>query len=184
MTTNWTERLLEQLTYHWDHSFRPKLDTLTGDEYFWEPVPGCWTVRQVDGEWRGDVAEDGTHFAPDPQPVTTIAWRLSHVTVGVLAMRNAIHFGGPPADYPMWEYAPTARQALAQLDEAYARWTDGVRGLDADALERPIGPGEGPWADRTYADLVLHINREVLHHGAEILLLRDLYRSRDTGAQS
>jgi hypothetical protein len=24
-------------------------------------------------------------------------------------------------------------------------------------------------------DLVLHINREVIHHGAEIALLRDLY---------
>jgi hypothetical protein len=26
------------------------------------------------------------------------------------------------------------------------------------------------------AELVLHINREVIHHGAEIALLRDLYR--------
>jgi hypothetical protein len=26
------------------------------------------------------------------------------------------------------------------------------------------------------AALVLHINREMLHHGAEIALLRDLYR--------
>jgi hypothetical protein len=25
---------------------------------------------------------------------------------------------------------------------------------------------------------VLHIHREVLHHGAEILLLRDLFRNR------
>jgi hypothetical protein len=30
------------------------------------------------------------------------------------------------------------------------------------------------------AALVLHINREVLHHGAEIALLRDLYRWRET----
>jgi hypothetical protein len=28
------------------------------------------------------------------------------------------------------------------------------------------------------AALVLHVNREVLHHGAEIALLRDLYRWR------
>lgn len=28
--------------------------------------------------------------------------------------------------------------------------------------------------------LVLHINREVLHHGAEIALLRDLYAHRST----
>ena len=26
------------------------------------------------------------------------------------------------------------------------------------------------------AALVLHVNREVIHHGAEIALLRDLYR--------
>jgi hypothetical protein len=28
------------------------------------------------------------------------------------------------------------------------------------------------------AELVLHIHREVIHHGAEIALLRDLYRQR------
>ena len=28
------------------------------------------------------------------------------------------------------------------------------------------------------AALVLHINREMLHHGAEIALLRDLYANR------
>jgi hypothetical protein len=32
------------------------------------------------------------------------------------------------------------------------------------------------------AELVVHINREVMHHGAEICLLRDLYRA--TGATS
>jgi hypothetical protein len=33
------------------------------------------------------------------------------------------------------------------------------------------------------AALVLHINREVLHHGAEIALLRDIYRWRDVPAE-
>jgi hypothetical protein len=28
------------------------------------------------------------------------------------------------------------------------------------------------------AELVLHISREAIHHGAEILLLRDLYRAQ------
>lgn len=31
------------------------------------------------------------------------------------------------------------------------------------------------------AGLILHIHREVIHHGAEILLLRDLYRHQPTG---
>ena len=71
--------------------------------------------------------------------------------------------------------APAAT-ALAQLDAAYAGWIGGVRGLAPGEMARAIGPAEGPWADRPMAELVLHINREMLHHGAEIALLRDLYR--------
>jgi hypothetical protein len=62
-----------------------------------------------------------------------------------------------------------------QLDDEYARWISGVRGLDDDGLARPCGPAEGPYADHPMSVLVLHINREVIHHGAEMALLRDLY---------
>lgn len=53
-----------------------------------------------------------------------------------------------------------------------------MRGLDDTGLAQPCGPAEGPWADLPMAALVLHINREVIHHGAEIALLRDLWRAR------
>ncbi len=33
----------------------------------------------------------------DPEPVTTMAWRLAHLIAG-FAETNASHFGGPPAD--------------------------------------------------------------------------------------
>jgi hypothetical protein len=33
-----------------------------------------------------------------------------------------------------------------------------------------------PFPEEPMAGLVLHISREVIHHGAEISLLRDLYR--------
>lgn len=49
-----------------------------------------------------------------------------------------------------------------------------MRGLRAAGLERPCGPAE-PFSGAPLAALVLHINREVIHHGAEIALLRDLY---------
>ena len=51
-----------------------------------------------------------------------------------------------------------------------------MRGLGADDLRRTVGPAEGLYAERPMAELVLHINREVIHHGAEIALLRDLHR--------
>lgn len=168
MTEERTEELADQLDWHWQHQLRPRLEGLTDDEYFWEPVPGCWTLHP-------DGSIDFSYPPPQPEPFTTIAWRLAHVIVGVLAMRNHSHFGGPPADYQSWPYARDARTALVQLDTAYANWITGVRGLDAAALARPCGPAEGPYADFSMATLVLHINREVIHHGAEIACIRDLY---------
>ena len=32
---------------------------------------------------------------PDPPPVTTIAWRMAHISIGVLGQRAANHFGEP-----------------------------------------------------------------------------------------
>ncbi|MEX3651396.1 DinB family protein [Mycolicibacterium fortuitum] len=164
----WTNLLAEQLDFHWTHQLRPRLDGLTDDEYFWQPVPDCWTVHP-------DGGIDFRYPPPQPEAFTTIAWRLAHVIVGVFAMRNHSHFGGPPADYQSWPYATDAATALTQLDDAYRNWIDGVRGLSEDDLAKPVGPAEGPWAEHSMAVLILHINREVIHHGAEIACIRDLY---------
>jgi hypothetical protein len=184
-TTTLPSELVEQLDFHWRNQLRPRLDGLTDDEYLWEPVPGSWNVRPRDAAstmpGTGGFTIDWVHPEPEPAPVTTISWRMAHIIVGVLAARVAGHFGGPPADYQSWEYAGTAAGGLAQLDAAYDAWTAGVRELDADALNRPCGPSEGPWGDRPMSTLVLHINREVIHHGAEIALLRDLYAHRTPG---
>ncbi len=185
---DWNRELAEQLDWHWREQLRPRLDGLTDGEYRWEPVPGAWNVRPR-GTGTAPIAAGSGEFtadfaipAPVPPPVTTIAWRMGHVVVGVLGMRVASHFGGPPVDYETHRYPGDAATALAQLDAAYALWIAGVRGLGADGLARACGPAEGPHADAPMAALVLHINREMLHHGAEIALLRDLYLWRLGGA--
>jgi hypothetical protein len=181
MSVDWNSELAEQLDWHWREALRPRLDGLTDDEYFWEPVPGMWSIRPR-GTSTAAVSLGGGAFtqdydrAADPAPATTIAWRLSHLLTGVFGMRVASHFGGPPAAYDSYDFPGTAADALARLDEVYAAWLAGVRGLGADGLARPCGPAEGPFAEYPMAALVLHINREALHHGAEIALLRDLYR--------
>jgi hypothetical protein len=159
---------------------------MTDEEYLWEPVTDCWSIRPRgtctspspigSGAWQRDDAPDD----PYPAPVTTIAWRMAHMTVEVLAMRNASHFGGARADYEDWPYAGTAAAALAGLEEQYAVWSAGVHGLGQDGLSRPCGEAEGPFASYPLATLVLHINREMIHHGAEIALLRDLHAHRPT----
>jgi hypothetical protein len=182
MDFDWVSHLADQLDWHWQAQLRPRLAGLTDAEYRWEPVPGSWNVRRRDtgpdaarqpgqGEWTVDFE----FLAPDPAPVTTIAWRLSHLIVGVFGLRAAAHFGGPPVSYETHEYAGTAALALSQLDAGYEAWMSGVRGLDDDGLLAPCGPAEGPFAEAPLADLVLHIHREAIHHGAEVALLRDLF---------
>ena len=181
---DWTMELGNQLTWHWQHQLRPRLVGLTDEEYFWEPAPDSWNVRPR-GQSRAPVqAGSGAYtidFAfpePDPPPVTTIAWRLGHIIVGVLGARIGSHFGGQPVEYQSFDYAGTAAAALEQLDQMYLAWSHGVRSLDTGGLARPCGPTEGPYADRPLVALILHINREVIHHGAEVALLRDLYAHR------
>jgi hypothetical protein len=115
---------------------------------------------------------------PDPAPVTTIGWRLGHLVVVVLGMRALPRFGGSVVDFSTFPYAGTAAEALSQLDEAYRVWSDGVRELGADGLALPANPDEPAYDGWSTASIVLHVQRELLHHGAEISLLRDLYRAR------
>jgi DinB superfamily len=184
MSIDWNAQLVDQMDRHWQDQLRPRLDDLTDDEYFWEPVPRTWSVRRR-AESTPSIAHGSGEYVmeyewpePTPPPVTTVAWRLGHIIVGVLGRRNAAHFGGPPCDYSTFGYAGTAGEALRQLDEAYAVWIKGVRGLSDDGLAQPCGPAEGPYAELSMAALVLHINRETIHHGAEVCLLRDIYRDR------
>lgn len=180
----WTDLLLDQLEWHWDHHLRPMLDGLTDDEYLWEPAPGAWSIRPraeataAMSAGAGELVIEYEAPAPEPAPVTTIAWRLGHLLVGVFGERNAAHFGAPPTGYDTRIWSATADGALAELDVEHDRWVEGVRGLGEEGLNRPCGPAEGPFADYPMSALVLHIHREVIHHGAEILLLRDLYRNR------
>lgn len=110
---------------------------------------------------------------PEPAPMTTIAWRLGHVIVGVLAMRNASHFGRAAVDYQTFEYATTAQAAVAQLEAEYATWMAGVESLGEEDLHRACGEHE--FEEDSMARLVMHIHRELIHHLAEVSLLRDLY---------
>lgn len=178
---DWSHELAEQMDQHWRAQLRLRLQGLSDAEYFWEPVPGCWSLRPR-GESRtpmavgaGGMVLDYEYPAPDPAPVTTVAWRLNHLLVGVLGQRNATYFGGPAVDYGSFAYPETATQALDALDREYARWIQGVRALTEADLAAPVGNREPAYPQAPVAGLVLHIHREVIHHGAEIALLRDLF---------
>ncbi|RRO13649.1 DinB family protein [Saccharopolyspora rhizosphaerae] len=177
---DWNQALREQWEWHWGNQVRSRLEGLNDEEYFWTPVPHAWSVRprgtstaQIQAG-AGDFTLDYGFPAPDPAPFTTIAWRLAHVIVGVLALRNATHFGAPGVDFDSWEYAGDAATALHQLEAQLDVWLTGVRGLNEAQLREPVGDAE-PFPDAPMAELVLHIHRELIHHLSEVCLIRDLY---------
>jgi hypothetical protein len=173
--------LIGQLEFYWDIHLRPRLEGLTDEEYQWAPVQPSWTVHP--GE-DGKAVFDLEYPEPAPVPVPTIAWRLVHIGVGCFAVRYNTFFADNVDDAPMFDprHIPddlplTADAGVAFLDEWYGRWHDAIRGLDDAGLAAPLGPRGGPYAEDTMLGLITHLNREVMHHGAEIGLLRDLYRA-------
>jgi DinB superfamily len=163
--------LVTAFDFAWDR-FTSRLDGLTDDEYFWEPVAGCWTLRpDSTGRW----ILDGTGRAPspdlDPMPVTTIAWRICHLAGSAVAGFTERFFGGDgPGELP--RHASEVPDFLAA---SYGAWRDGMVGLTPEAWEQLLGPAWGPYATSTAFDLGLHVLDEVVHHAAEVGLLRDLY---------
>src|SRR5699024_6242470 len=150
--------LEEQIDFHYREFMRPRLEGLTDQEYFFDPTGSgeIWTVHPPvpDGQvppgriqgGAGELVIDFEHPEPVPAPFTTIAWRLGHIIVGVLAARSHSHFDGPAADYFSWEYATTAEEALAQLDRQYERWPGGgtLGRVVARHPGRPHQPGADP----------------------------------------
>ncbi|WP_159941248.1 MULTISPECIES: DinB family protein [unclassified Nocardiopsis] len=176
MAVNWTGEILAQLRFYWDDSLWPRLEGLTDEEFHWEPVPGARTVRRGPG---GLHQPDSAVPEPQPPPVTTIAWRLGHLVVDVLETRVNWHFGDRTATRGSIDWPATATDARQRLRHAYTVWSEHVQDLDEDALAAPVGGAASPsWADFPMVALVLHVNREVIHHGAEVAALRDLYRAR------
>lgn len=171
---------------------RSRLAGLTDDEYLWEPVPGCWTIRRTgSGAYRADYTDRPVAvLRPDTgtgdPPFTTIAWRLWHLIGCYGGKRNPQWLGveRPPGGFERDDPAPaTAAEATAVLDRAHAFWQDLLQELPAASWWEPLGPVAGPYAEEDKASLVLHQLDEQIHHGAELGVLRDLYR-HDAAARS
>jgi len=156
--------------------FVGRVEGIDQDEFQWEPVPGCWTVRRTDdGSWIVDGG-GGAAPQPDPPPVTTIAWRAAHVGRCLNLFTERL-FGRPPGSSgpePSGDVADLPAFAAA----CYRSWRAAVDSARDDWWWQSLGPAWEPYADDNHVDVALHVLDEVVHHTAEIALLRDLYPRR------
>jgi DinB superfamily len=184
-------RLLNRMT-------GPEVDSGTGtpipvppmpdEEYLWEPVPGCWSVRRRSdgpgpgatllrgaGDWGRDSAEPSHPFPP---PFTTIAWRLSHISE-MLTLRADYTAGNRDMTSDSYRNSGDAVGAIRAFGAAVDAWREALVSTDDAALDT-IGYSGYPYgsdSEDMFIDTVWWVNQEILHHGAEIALLRDLYRA-------
>src|SRR2546427_2260763 len=112
---------------------RGRLDGLTEAEYFWQPVPGSWTLRHLpDGRWDADYA----YPDPEPAPFTTIAWRINHIA-SCKVMYHEYAFGPQKLTFPDLEIPQTPAAAVAMLDEGQALLVEALASLEYVDLQRP-----------------------------------------------
>jgi hypothetical protein len=171
--------LIELSSFAWQR-FRRRMDGLTDSEYFWEPVPMCRTVRRApDGTFRSD----GPAVRGDDRIFTTLAWRLCHIVDLLREDRNGPWLGLEPSRPPRARPgdAGSAAEVLSDLDEAYAYWHDLLTSTTNESLQELIGPVGAMYEQDTRRSFALHILDELIHHGAEAALLRDLYAASQAG---
>ena len=152
-------------------SLYARLAGLTDEEFFWEPVPGCWSVRQdQQGVWKVDYELP----EPDPAPLTTIGWRLVHVaTCKIMYHEHA--FGPRRLTWDNLEYPHTAADAITLFEEGHKRLKYTLMQLSETDMGKMVFTNWGEeWPIyKIFWTMASHD----LHHGGEIGCLRDFYRA-------
>lgn len=105
-----------------------RLAGMTDEEYLWEPVAGCWSIR----------------------PRTEAQ---SNAQVG---------------------------DAIEYFRQASSQWQSALESAGDEHIHE-VGYSQLPWGldpQLPFIEIAWWVNKELIHHAAEVALLRDLYRAR------
>ncbi|SFB54538.1 DinB superfamily protein [Amycolatopsis marina] len=167
---------------------RIEVTAMTDDEYLWEPVRNCWSIRpQAAGPGpgatmlagAGDWGRDAGRPHPWPPPITTIAWRLAHLSE-MLTLRADYTVGSRSLTEQHYVFHGDVTGGLRDFAEGTRSWRAALVSADDAALDE-VGRSSYPYGsdpEEPFLEIVWWVNQEILHHGAEIALLRDLYREQ------
>lgn len=139
-------------------------------------VAGNWGVSEARVE---EVLAHTGPLGPDVSPFTTIAWRLAHLQ-GNFAGSWDWTFGERREPKLLVDFSPSASVAVEGLWTSLDRWREGIAGVSEEQLDT-VGLSQYPYgsdAEEPFITVVWGNNLELIHHLAEICLLRDLWRNR------
>lgn len=172
-----TPARLAPLLAQFDTSVEVLQERLAGiddHEWRWEPAPNVFTVRPYGDGWRRDREDER-----DPcGTVRTIAWLAGHLAeMGLLRAdyTDGSHDLTPQGLCTQWP--GTAEEGVAFLFDGLQRWRDTLSRMDDDDIGT-VGRSQMPWGLDPHLpllDIVWWVNRELIHHAAEIAFVRDLY---------
>ncbi|MFI6644680.1 DinB family protein [Streptomyces sp. NPDC050504] len=144
------------------------------------------TVEKIAEDWSVGVERVEQVLAhtgepePDETPITTIAWRLGHLH-STFAGRWEWTFGGRRQDpYQLVDFTPSAGLALERFWATLDLWRESVASVTDEQLDT-VGFSQYPYGsdpDDPFVAVLWGDNIELIHHMAEIALLRDLWRVR------
>lgn len=149
----------------------PRDDLVELFDYVW--------LRFVDR--LGGLGEAEWQWAPIGDERVTMRWRIQHITDVLAADRNAPWLGvAQPPPTASSGPAASSEAAVAGLDPAFQRWRAVLEKTTDSSLGEKMGSVAAEYSESTRYAFALHIVDELVHHSAEVALLRDLYAGRDT----
>ncbi len=158
------------------------LEGLADDEYLWEPVDGCSSLRRAAEPRRpwGLAAVRSSWISSTPSPARYRSLRSPGASPTCSSAFSECATPRISAVPP----STTGRQTFRLMGRERSRSSTPPtpllgcgRAVARGAVTAPR-TGRGPFATSPFGSLVLRINQELIHHLAEVLLVRDLYRNR------
>ncbi len=144
------------------------------------------SVAKIAEDWSVSVerVEEVLAFTGEPEPdvvpITTIAWRLGHLHSDFEG-RWEWTFGERRQDPRLLvDFTPSASLALERFWATLDRHRASIGALTDEQLDT-VGLSQYPYGsdpDDAYIGTLANGNLELIHHMAEIALLRDLWRAR------
>jgi hypothetical protein len=154
---------------------------LTNEELHWEPAPNMWGLRKK-SELRTplplDTPEcdwwlDGIRPRPNPEPLTTIGWRVAHLILGSWNWLTSLK-ELEPRPRPEPGLTGDVESLIPLWKSVFDEFVGAAKEFTEAALAAEVQAGTSRFRR---SRIVSHMTLEITAHGAEVGTMRHLFRA-------